>query len=404
MIMSESSNQEFDQDKEVNTNANGQNNTISQTVDAQTAFPPPPREGFFNERKEPEPAKRGSGGCFWIIILGLFATFLTVIITVGVVIAGAVSSFQSSLGEFREAGGAGSSFQESVVSGDGSSHNKIALINIKGIITNQEIGGFGSASNASAPQINKRLKHILNDHSVKALIVRIESPGGEVTASDEIYHMIMKIKQERNIPVVASMGSLAASGGYYIACGCDKIVAHKMTTTGSIGVIIQTYKYYDMFQKIGLKGEAYTSGPMKAMLSGDRPTTEEEVDVVSDLVMIVYDDFVRIVAEGRPDLSVEDIKSSELGDGRVFLGSQAYENGLVDQLGYFDDAVKLAAEMAGLNNYKVVSLNTPFTLAHIFGQVEEKSSNLKIQFPGDGGFKLEKGRIYLLPPEFADAQ
>ncbi|MBN2643641.1 MAG: signal peptide peptidase SppA, partial [Victivallales bacterium] len=397
--MSESSNQEIDQDKEVNTNANGQDNTISQTVEEQTAFPPPPREGFFNERKEPEPAKRGFGGCFWVIILGLFATFLTVIITVGVVIAGAVSSFQSSLGEFSEASGAGSSFQESVVSGDSSSHNKIALINIKGIITNQETGGLGSASNASAPQINKRLKHILDDYSVKALIVRIESPGGEVTASDEIYHMLMKIKQERNIPVVASMGSLAASGGYYIACGCDKIVAHKMTTTGSIGVIIQTYKYYDMFQKIGLKGEAYTSGPMKAMLSGDRPTTEAEMDIVSDLVMIVYDDFVRIVAEGRPDLSVEDIKSSELGDGRVFLGSQAYENGLVDQLGYFDDAVKLAAEMAGLNNYKVVSLNTPFTLAHIFGQVEEKSSNLKIQFPGDGGFKLEKGRIYLLPPE-----
>lgn len=402
--MSESSSQEFDQGKEANMNADKQGNTISQTSEQQTAYPPPPRDGFFNERKEPESAKRGSGGCFWLIIFGLFATFLTVIITVGVIIAGAVNSFKSSLGEFSEAGRGRSSFQESFVSGDGSSHNKIALINIKGIITNQEVGGFGSASNASVPQINKRLEHILHDPSVKALIVRIESPGGEVTASDEVYNMLMRIKRDRDIPIVASMGSLAASGGYYIACGCDKIVAHRMTTTGSIGVIIQTYKYYEMFQKIGLRGEAYTSGPMKAMLSGDRATTVAEMDVVRELVMNVYDDFVRIVAEGRPNLSVEGIKSSVLGDGRVFLGSQAYENGLVDQLGYFDDAVKLAAEMAGLNNYKVVSLNTPFTLAHMFGQMEEKSSNLKIQFPGDGGFKLEKGRIYLLPPEFADAQ
>ncbi len=368
----------------------------------QKTYPKPPPDGFFGERHAKQEKSSGSG-CFWAIIIGILAILVIIIVMIGVVMVGAVATVKSTITEIGgEVNMNSSKYQETFVSGSSSSNNKIALVEVKGIITGQASGGFNSAGAVSSV-INRKLRHILKDKSYKAVIVRIDSPGGEVTASDEIYHMLMKIRKERKIPVVASMGSLAASGGYYIACGCDKIMAHKMTTTGSIGVIIQTYKYYDMFQKIGLKGESFTSGPMKAMLSGDKPTSPEEKLIVNNLVMNVYDDFVSIVAKGRPKLTKEIITTTEVGDGRVFLGAQAVENGLVDELGYFEDAVALTAKMANLSNYKVVALNVPFTLGMLFGQMESKAArSLNIQLPGSHGFKMETGRIYLLPPEFAE--
>ncbi len=367
------------------------------------SYPPPPPDGFFGERHAKQEKSSGSG-CFWAIIIGIISVLVIIIVMIGVVLVGAVATVKSTITEIGgEVNMKNNKYQETFVTGSRSSNNKIALVEVKGIITGQSSGGL-SSSGASAASINSKLRHILKDKSFKALIVRIDSPGGEVTASDEIYHMLMKIRKERKIPVVASMGSLAASGGYYVACGCDKIMAHKMTTTGSIGVIIQTYKYYDMFKKIGLKGEAFTSGPMKAMLSGDKPTSEAEKVIVKKLVMNVYDDFVGIVAKGRPKLTKEIIKTTEVGDGRVFLGAQAVKNGLVDELGYFEDAVALTAKMANLSTYKVVSLNIPFSLGMLFGQMESKAAakSVNIQLPGSPGFKMETGKIYLLPAEFAE--
>lgn len=371
--------------------------------------PPPHNDGFFasaHTTSSPIEKKSGSSGCFWAMIITIIV--ITVIIVIGgvaLVFVG-VASFKSTIGEIGDGGFAPSKYQESFIAGNRNSGNKIAVVHVTGIISGTEEGGGFSGRAASASAINKKLRHILKDNSVKAMVVRIDSPGGEVTASDEIYHMLQKIHQERKIPIVASMGSLAASGGYYIAVGCDYIIAHRMTTTGSIGVIIQTYKYYELFQKIGVKGEAYTSGPMKDMLSGERPTTPYEQEVVKKLLNTIYCDFVKVVAAGRPKLTEDKIKNTIIGDGRIFLGSEALTLGLVDELGYFEDAVKKAATMAKIeNDFKVVSLNEPFTLASLFGQMETSEKAMKIELPGtSSGMKLEKGKIYMLPKDMIEMQ
>lgn len=372
-----------------------------------TPPPPPPRAGeqFFNSAPGGERKQKGSNGCFWTLIIAIVAIFMIVLV-VGALIAGsAMESMSSAFGKLSEGGFAQpSKYQEVFISGKRASQNKIAVVQLKGIITSGDDSGF-SSQGASAASINARLRHILNDNNVKALIIRIDSPGGEVTASDEIYHMVRRIRKERRIPVIASMGSLAASGGYYVACACDRIIAHRMTTTGSIGVIVQTFKYYELFKKIGLQGEAFTSGPMKDMLNGERPTTPEEKEIVDRLVMDVYEDFVKVVAEGRPQLTEENIRNSVIGDGRVFLGVQAEQYGLVDSLGYFEDAVAQAVRMADLgDDYKVLSLNTPFSLAMLFGQMEARSGSISLSLPGSSSFKLESGKIYLLPREFAETR
>ena len=160
-----------------------------------------------------------------------------------------------------------------------------------------------------------------------------------------------------------------------------------MTTTGSIGVIVQTYKYYNLFQKIGLESEPYTSGPMKDLLSGTRPTSPEEKQIIQEHVNKVYDHFVDVCAEGRPNLTAKLIKGTKIGDGRIFLGTEAKALGLVDQLGYFSDA------------YKVISLRKKFSLSSIFkGQAASSSINVKL--PGDSNSlsgKLEQGKFYMLP-------
>ncbi|MDD3119327.1 MAG: signal peptide peptidase SppA [Victivallales bacterium] len=367
--------------------------------------PPPRNDGFFASSPPTPPQKRsGSSGCFWAMIIIILVMVAGIVIGGVVLIAGGISSLKSTMGQMGDGGLAPGKYQETVVSGNRSSDNKIAVVYVNGVISGTDDGGFSSRG-ATAAVVNRKLRHILKDHRIKAVVVRIDSPGGEVTASDEIHHMLLRIRKERKIPVVASMGSMAASGGYYIAVGCDYIVAHRMTTTGSIGVIIQTYKYYDLFQKIGIKGEAYTSGPMKDMLAGDRPTTPAEQEVVKQILAHIYTDFVKVVAAGRSKyLTAEKIRDTKIGDGRIFLGSEALKLHLVDELGYFEDAVNKAAALAHLGeNYKVVTLNEPFSLATLFGQMETSEERaVKLEMPGSKGVKLEKGKFYLLPKDMIE--
>jgi len=368
-------------------------------------------DSFFAQRQVQPPSDKKSviSGCFWAMIIGVGILMLLITGAVIILVLSGVSTMKGAVGELNldNDGGKPPRFQESFIMGNSHSPNKVAVINVHGVITGGDEGGMMSSRMATSSTINSRLRYILKDESIKAVILHIDSPGGEVTASDEIYHMVQRVRKERHIPVIASMSSLAASGGYYISVGCDYIVANRMTATGSIGVIMQSYKYYDLFQKIGVKGEAYTSGKMKDMLSGERPTTPEERAVVQDLIMNVYGDFVNVVAKGRPKLTPEKIRNTIVGDGRVFLGVQAYDLGLVDQLGYFEDAVDQAVKIAKLGkDYKVISLNPPFSLASLFSQMEARfgGTSVQVQLPGasNNGFKLEKGRFYLLPKEFAE--
>jgi protease-4 len=289
-------------------------------------------------------------------------------------------------------------FVEELVEGKNSAANKIAVIEVRGVIMNAD-GGFHQIANSKS--ICDQLDQARNDDKVKAVILRLDTPGGEVTAADMIHHKVMQLKEE-DVKVVACMESVAASGGYYIAVASDYIIAHRLTTTGSIGVIIETFNYQSLFNKIGLQAEVYKSGEMKDMLNGARPRTEAEKQLVQNIITEVYDEFVNIVAEGRKskNITAEQIKTTEIGDGRIFSGKRALELGLVDGVGFFEDAVDKAADLAKIqDNYKLVTYKRVFSFSDFFMSMKGPENKIKIDIPGMKSWTnmLESGKVYLLP-------
>jgi len=274
-----------------------------------------------------------------LVVLGIIFLFC---IGIGIVLTIAVCSAVASIGESVALDGM-NDFTTEFVSGNPKAKNKIAVIDVKGSITSDE-DTFGSTGNANSGAIVKLIRAAEKDENVKAIIIDLDTPGGEVTASDEIYHELKLCKK----PVVAMMNTMAASGGYYVACGADRIVANRNTMTGSIGVIISTVNVSELLDWAKVKPEFYTSGKMKTMLNPAKPTTEEESQVIQELVMDAYNDFAGIVSEARK-IPLEKITEGELGDGRVFDGKQALENGLVDELGYFSAAEDAALKLAKLS-------------------------------------------------------
>lgn len=353
---------------------------------------PPP-----NTAPQTEPKKKR--GCFGFFVFFTIVFFLIAALGVCVFVATFMMNFSMpSLPTFTPQPSP-IKFSEEYVMGNQYASDKIAVIDIKGVIIQENGGGWYQY--ADATMITEQLRYIQNDNSIHAVILRLDTPGGEVVASDIIHHEVEKLRETRGIPVIASMGSLAASGGYYVAVACDHIVANRMTTTGSIGVIIQTYEYVELFKKIGLQAEVFKSGPMKDILNGARLTTPAEKSIVQNLVNQTYNEFVSLVAKGRPGLTVEKIKGSEIGDGRIFTGKQALQLGLVDQLGFFEDAVSYAADVAGLGeNYKVVRLSKPFSFTDIFKEVQsDTDTQVRLGLPGANSWlnAIEPGKIYMLP-------
>jgi len=207
----------------------------------------------------------------------------------------------------------------------------VGIVDLKGLIVSSE-------------QVLKHLTEFRNDPDVKSIVLRIESPGGAVGAAQEIYQEVKRTNEVK--PVIASMGSMGASGGYYAALGADNIIANPGTMTGSIGVIVKFPNLEGLFEKIGYKSEVIKSGPLKDIGASNRPLLEEERRLMQDLIDNVYMQFVRDIAEARA-LPMETV--SELADGRVYTGEQALEVGLIDSLGNFTDAITLAALMGGLD-------------------------------------------------------
>lgn len=203
---------------------------------------------------------------------------------------------------------------------------------------------------ASASPAVDEIARFARDRTVKAIVVRLESPGGGVAAAQEIFDELKKVRAEGK-PVVASMGGVAASGAYYVACGADSIVANPGTLTGSIGVIMSFPNTQELLKKIGVEMQVVKTGEFKDMGSRARPMTPEERELVGELIGDVYDQFVTVVAVER-NLDIEAVK--RIADGRVLTGRQAYDLGLVDRLGGFRDAVMLAGEMAGIRGEPTV--------------------------------------------------
>ncbi|HET9313154.1 MAG TPA: signal peptide peptidase SppA, partial [Nitrospira sp.] len=191
------------------------------------------------------------------------------------------------------------------------------------------------------------------DEKVKAVVVRINSPGGTVNASDILYHELKTFKENKKVPVIASMMDVAASGGYYLAMATDAILVHPSTVTGSIGVIMLTVNAKGLLEKVGVEANAITSGPRKDMGSPFRSMTADEKEIFQGVIDSFYQRFLTVVQAGRPQLSAEQIK--KLADGRIYSGDQAKAAGLVDDIGYLDEAIDLAKKNAGLKEARVVT-------------------------------------------------
>jgi len=228
--------------------------------------------------------------------------------------------------------------------GTGAGGQQVGVIYIEGAIySGQSSGLLGSPG--SAESITASLRQAARDPQLKAVVLRLNSPGGTAAAAQEISAEVQRLK-EAGKKVVASMGDTAASGAYWIAAGADRIVANPGTMTGSIGVIMELVNTEGLYDKLGLDTETFKSGPYKDMGSPSRPVTPAERTIFQSMIDDIYSQFVDVVARGR-NMEVEAVQA--LADGRVFTGRQAKELGLVDRMGGLHDAVLLAGELAGIS-------------------------------------------------------
>lgn len=246
--------------------------------------------------------------------------------------------------------------------------DKIGVVEINGIIK-------------SSDDVLKQLSIFDNDKKIKAIILRIDSPGGAVGPSQEIYSEIMKIRKKK--PVVASIGTLGASGGYYIACGANKIVANPGTITGSIGVIIQFYTFHQLLNKFGIKGDTVKSGEFKDTGSPLRDMTKEERAYIQSVIDDVHNQFVDAVSAGR---NLKKEKILPVADGRIITGKQAKELSLIDELGNFNDAVNLAKKLANIGGEPKL----------VYGK---KKKNSLLDFISDMSENENKSKVLMLLSE-----
>ena len=219
---------------------------------------------------------------------------------------------------------------------------RIALIKLEGVILDS---GYLPGSS----KVIESLKDV-KKLGIKTIVLRINSPGGTVGASQEIYTEIKKLQKD-GIKIVVSLGDVAASGGLYVAVAGDKVVSNPGTVTGSIGVIIKSSVIKDLYKKIGIEHQIVKSGPYKDILSQSRFFTEEEKQILQEMIDSTYKQFIGTISENR-NIDIEEVK--KFADGRIFTGEQAKEYGLVDLIGSQSDAIDLAAELAGIKDEPVI--------------------------------------------------
>jgi len=258
-----------------------------------------------------------------------------------------------------------------------------------------------------AEMLRYQLKRAREDRDVKAVILRLDTPGGEVMAADEMSRVIVEFQEKSGKPVVAAMSSVAASGGYYIAAPCRWIVAHELTITGSIGVVMHGYNYRGLMNKLGLRPEVYKSGRFKDMMSGDRADEDippEERQMLQALITEAHGRFQDVIAKGRQQANQKNEGSGrkladkwlEFTDGRVLSGRQAHELGFVDELGSFQTAVQRAKKLARLSRATLVQYRQPFSLANLLGLfAKSEARTVKVDVGVDLP-RLQVGRLYFL--------
>ncbi len=280
-----------------------------------------------------------------------------------------------------------------IIPAENNSSEQIAVIKIQGVIRNS-----GGRSLRSAETIAEELRLASQDDNVVAIILDMDTPGGEVVASDEILHQVLACKTAGK-PVVTCMRSMAASGGYFIASGSDWIIANRMTLTGSIGVIIGSYQISGLLEKVGIQSEIYRSGAMKDMLSPTREPSSLEREYVQNMVNSTFQEFCQVVANGREQHpTLEAVAAAPFGDGRVLSGADALAAGLVDQLGYMSDAIAKARELGDAADAAVVRYAyAPNWVDVFFAMKAPDSLNISGVTP-PAAFTPEPGKLYYLYP------
>lgn len=240
--------------------------------------------------------------------------------------------------------------EEIIESGDG--FNQIAVLDINGVIQDTgDVTSLFAAESYNHRSFMEKLNHVKDDKTVKAIILRVNTPGGGVVESAEIHDKIVEIQNEAKKPVYISMGSMAASGGYYISAPAHKIFASPETLTGSLGVIMQGYNFAGLAEKYGVEFVTIKSGAYKDIMSSTREMTEDERQILQTMIDNSYQGFVDIIANGR-EMNAEQVR--KIADGRIYDGRQAMEIGLIDGFGYFEDVIEEVKKEQKLTNAQVI--------------------------------------------------
>jgi len=248
-------------------------------------------------------------------------------------------------------------YEEKTLGGRGD--NKILVVDIEDMIANKEKRSLTGSeiSLGMVDEVREMLEKAGGDDEIRALLLRVNSPGGTVTASDIIHHQVLRFKEKRRVPVYVLIEDLAASGGYYIAVAGDRIIAHPTSLTGSIGVIALKLNLKELMDKVGVDFEVVKSGDKKDFMSPLRPLTDEERRLFQDTIDRFHARFVEVVSRGRPGLTGEAVRA--IADGRVYTAQQALENKMIDQIGYLDDAIETMRKDLKVDEVKLVTYLRP---------------------------------------------
>ena len=365
---------------------------------------PPPPPPAFQQPVYQRPLPQRSTGTGWKVF-GICIAVLFLLAVVGLFVVSMIGGDVSLQGHHAP----GPRLQETWVK-DNNSQNKIAVIPLEGVIMS---GGAGRGDLVGT--VEKALQQAEEDKHVKAVVLKVNSPGGEVLASDDIYNLVEQFQRKTSKPVVASMGSIAASGGYYVSAPCQWIVANELTITGSIGVIMHGYNFRGLMDKVGVRPEVFKSGKFKDMLSPDKreeDITAEERELVQSMVNETFDKFKSIVTEGRGAAAKKNGSGPDSGkvlaenwqqyaDGRILSGKEALRLGFVDELGNLDTAVARARKLAKITDANVIEYQPVFDLSDIFGFLGQSSKSEARTLKIDMGIdmpRLQLGRLYFLYP------
>lgn len=253
-------------------------------------------------------------------------------------------------------------FEEKVI--ERGTGKKIAVVELEGVIQNTNTASLLNTGGYNHERFLDMLEAAGEDRTVDGIILRVNTPGGGVVESDEIYDKIVEIKEEYDKPVYVSMGNTAASGGYYVSAPADKIVAHSATLTGSIGVIMESFNFAEFADKHGIKFNTIKSGEYKDIMSQSRKMTDKEREILQTMIDDLYEDFVQVIVDGR---GMTESKVRELGDGRVYTGEQAKENGLVDALGSMDDTIAMMKKDFDWDNAAVIEYKNGLKINEFLG-------------------------------------